>query len=761
MTIKNSSEGIYKKLREQRIVFLGQLITDDYANFITQEFLFLEEQDETKEIYLYINSPGGSVTASFKIYDTIQNIKPDVVTVCVDSAAGMAGLLLAAGTRGKRICLSNSKVMLCQIQGTVKSKEQAQEILSLKQRLNKLLAFHTGKKVQQIEQDTETNFFLSPKDAKKYGIVDAIIDEHNKVIAQVTATLPSKNKLNSSTNNSVEGDFVATAIIEKANSKIVESEGEEHLPKIKDTSKSKHPFESNENGDKKLQRIFPPIQPNIYQLNYDFSKVTPDEKVALNLLNLSNTKLNQVKKLFGCNLDAQGKLSRLLHWHRLAIETELAGQWKQADFYWKQVQIEIQQLAKQDKLWSTLVKELAKEPGVVVMNNPVKMRQRLVDELFIDTHYNFYHSIAQQSGKLEIKEQAFMHIKYIEELVKWSSFSGDNLLAQLDYPWQKQINLYRESEKWNEAFLVCKGRLKLFPDSIKFQNELVDMKTKAVLENLTGKSQKISEQARNLKREINFLEKLLKKYPYNLIIYQSIAGLYCKRSIRLSANKQIAKALLDVEKALTYNPDCIEAHQINKQLIKQIPINGLKELKLKEHFTSSSQYQAIRDGRNAAKAKYPAWQSLQQNKNVVNIPDVLQSNPVFRPKLNLEKPQNEPFLLWIVSRQDMGLKMLAGLAVFSLVFTGGFMLRELSATSVRNQTYLEIIQADREQDYQEIIKKAEEFLTNSSFKGKDVREDEVRLLYAQAFIQWIDNKGEKIDNNDWNIINRYEQLNNN
>lgn len=523
----------------------------------------------------------------------------------------------------------------------------------------------------------------------------------------------------------------------------------------------KHTFEFNENGEKKLPRIFPPIQPNIYQSNYDFSKATPDKKIALILLDLSNKKLTQAEKLFGFNLDAQGKLSRLLYCHRLAIETELAGECKQANFYWKQVQIEIQQLAKQDELWSTLVKELAKEPGVVVMKDPVKMRQRLVDELFIDTHYNFYHSIAQQSGKLEIKEQAFMHIKYIEELVNLSSFSGDNLLAQLDYPWQKQINLYQESEKWNEAFLVCKGRLELFPDSIKFQNELVDMKTKAALANLTGKSQKISEEARNLKREINFLEKLLKKYPYNLIIYQSIAGLYCKRSIRLSANKQIAKALLDVEKALTYNPDCIEAHRIKKELSKQISTNSLKEFELKERFTSSSQYQAIRDGRNLAKAKYPAWQSLQQNKDVVQIPDVLQSNPVFRPKLNLEQTKNEPFLLWILSRQDMGLKMLAGLAGFFLIFTGVFMLRELSATSVRNRTYLEIIQAEREQDYQKIIEKAEEFLTNSSFKGKDVREDEVRLLYAQAFVQWIDNKEEKIDNNDWKIINRYEQLNNN
>ncbi|MDJ0531356.1 MAG: ATP-dependent Clp protease proteolytic subunit [Xenococcaceae cyanobacterium MO_207.B15] len=791
MTVNHSSDLVDGKLIKQRIIFLGQAITDDSANFIVKQLLFLEEQDETKEIYLYINSPGGSVIAGFKIYDTIQNIKPDVVTVCVDLAAGMAGLLLAAGTRDKRICLSNSKVMLCQIQGAVKSEEQAQEILSLKQRLNKLLAFHTGQKVQQIEQDTETDFFLSPKDAKKYGIVDAIIDEHNHVIAQIIAILPSKNQLNSSTNNSVEDNFVATASTKKVNSKIVDSEREEHQPKIKDTSKSKHTFESNENGDKKLQRIFPPIQRNIYQSNSDFSKVTPDEKVALKLLDLSNKKLNKVEKLFGCNLDAQGKLSRLLDWHRSAIETELAGQWKQAGFYWKQVQIEIQKLAKQDKLWSTLVKELANEPGVVVMNDPVKMRQRLVEELFIDTHYNFYHSIAQQSGKLEIKEQAFMHIKYLEGLVNLSSFSDDDLLAHLDYPWQKQINIYIESEKWTEAYLVCKSRLIFFPYSIKFQNELIEMRIKAILailNNSTSRKQLLKD-IKDLKQEIIWFRKLIKIYPNNMTIFQFIAILYSTCAIKLNNSKQVSKAILYIEKALNYNPDFAQAYRVKQQLEKQMnqlqasakEINNklfsrkqtvisaegkwiLKEastgFSLRNNYQKSSEFKAIADAYCVAKTKYPNLLEADISNNVI-IPNTLQKTPVFKPEFNSVKLKNEPFLPWLFSHQDLRFKMLPAFASLLLLISGGFVLRESFASSVRNRAYQEILEASQKYDSLKVIENAEQFLTHKSVKGKDSREGEVQKIYAQALVQWLSEKGEQLDNTDWKIINRYQRLNNN
>ena len=527
----------------------------------------------------------------------------------------------------------------------------------------------------------------------------------------------------------------------------------------KDSSSSNHIEKNN------LQRFFPPIQADIYKSSYNLSEVNPDRKVALKILNLANKKLNKFETLLSWNLDAQEKLGRFLHQHSLAIKTELEGEWKQAGFYWTQVSSEIEQLAKQDDLWLTLVKELASEPGVVVMKDPVKMRQRLVKELLIDTHYNFYHSIDQQSAKLEIKEQAFVHIKYIEDIVELSSVSGDDLLAILDYPWQKQINLYQEAEKWHEAFFVCQDRLKLFPDSVKFQNELVTMKTKAALATLTSKAHKSFKDLLDFKQDIRYLNNLLEKYPDNLIIYHSLAVLHCKLSLCLTGNRQIDQALLNVEKALTYNPECIEAHRIQKQLTRQIPRGSSSELKLQEKFKASSKSQKIKDGLALAKEKHSAWQKLQTNQNVVYIPEALQSNPVFQPTLNLDNPKNEPFLRWIFSFQDMKVKILAIFSSIFLLSSGGFLFREIYANSVRNRTYFVILEADKDRAYPKnienvdkeqidlkIIENAEDFLNHSSFKGKDVREGDVRRLYSQAFVQWITNKGEELNNNDWNII---------
>src|SRR5256714_12864551 len=168
---------IYSRLLKDRIVFLGSVVTDEVANVITAQFLFLESEDPERDIFFYINSPGGSVTAGLAIYDTMQYVKPDVSTLCVGQAASMGALLLAAGDKDKRFCLPNSRVMIHQpmggFQGQASDVEiHAKEILYLRSRLNEIMAKHTGQSVERISRDTDRDNFLSADEAVKFGIVD-------------------------------------------------------------------------------------------------------------------------------------------------------------------------------------------------------------------------------------------------------------------------------------------------------------------------------------------------------------------------------------------------------------------------------------------------------------------------------------------------------------------------------------------------------------------------------------------------------------
>jgi len=171
---------IYSRLLKDRIVFLGDTVDDGVANTIIAQLLFLESQDKEKDIKLYINSPGGSVTAGLAIYDTIQYIKPDVSTICVGLAASMAATLLASGTKGKRLVLPNSEILIHQVMGgaegqAIDIKIRAERILRIKDRLNDILAKHTGQSLDKIEKDTDRDYFMTADEALKYGIVDKII----------------------------------------------------------------------------------------------------------------------------------------------------------------------------------------------------------------------------------------------------------------------------------------------------------------------------------------------------------------------------------------------------------------------------------------------------------------------------------------------------------------------------------------------------------------------------------------------------------
>lgn len=172
---------IYSRLLKSRIVFLGTAINDDVANLVIAQLLFLESEDPEKDIYIYINSPGGEVSAGLAIYDTIRHIKPKVATVCVGQAASMAAILLAAGDKGKRYALPHSRVMIHQPLGSAYGPAadieiHTREILKIKRVLNEILSYHTGQPIEKIERDTDRDYFMSAYEAKDYGIVDEILE---------------------------------------------------------------------------------------------------------------------------------------------------------------------------------------------------------------------------------------------------------------------------------------------------------------------------------------------------------------------------------------------------------------------------------------------------------------------------------------------------------------------------------------------------------------------------------------------------------
>lgn len=174
---------IYSRLLEDRIVFLGMPVTDDVANYIIAQLLFLEAEDPEKDINLYINSPGGSVTAGLAIYDTMQFIRPDVATICLGQAASMGAVLMAAGAKGKRFALPYSRFLLHQLMGGVRGQAtdieiQAREIVRIGEMVDDILVKHTGRTVEDIRHDSDRDFFMSAEEAKTYGLVDAVLTRH-------------------------------------------------------------------------------------------------------------------------------------------------------------------------------------------------------------------------------------------------------------------------------------------------------------------------------------------------------------------------------------------------------------------------------------------------------------------------------------------------------------------------------------------------------------------------------------------------------
>lgn len=185
MVVEKSSMGeraydIYSRLLKDRVIFIGTPVDDNIANLVIAQLLFLESEDPKKDVYIYINSPGGSVSAGLAVYDTMKYIKCDVATICVGMAASMAAVLLAGGSKGKRFSLPHSRILIHQVMGGTQGQAsdidiQAKEILRMKALLNEILAEHTGQSISKIDRDTDRDYYMSPEEAKKYGLIDKVM----------------------------------------------------------------------------------------------------------------------------------------------------------------------------------------------------------------------------------------------------------------------------------------------------------------------------------------------------------------------------------------------------------------------------------------------------------------------------------------------------------------------------------------------------------------------------------------------------------
>lgn len=533
-------------------------------------------------------------------------------------------------------------------------------------------------------------------------------------------------------------------------------------------------------------RIFPQIQPDIYTKRYHISALTPEQKVACKLLALANKKFTKWERLIGWKLDAQGKIGRLLFQHQLAIEAELEGQWKQADFYWSQVQIEIKTLAKQKYIWLTLALEIAAEPGVQVMKDPVKMRQRLVDELLIDTHITFYNELVQQVKKLALYNRAFAHIDYIMELLNLSNLSGNPLLALLGEAWKKQIILYQKEGRWNEAIRVCTNRLKYFPESINFQEKLAEVYVLEILEKLSNEKSKQLQDAKKLISGIDHLEKLLKKYPHSLAIFQGIGRLYYASAIKLTNGGKRSEGLLHLQKALTYHPDLDQkVYEIRHQLIEAMRISKSYEQNFQEPiagrtnrtfdsdeeqilneaniaFILTKDYINSPEAKATAEAFKKAVKRLQDENQLsrVIIPASSHNRPILNPKSNQDKQKAEPFFPWVFSRQDLNLKLQATFASILVLIAGNLAIREPLVSSARNSAYEQITAEAKKDNYQGIVEEAEKFFANDPM-GRDNREREVKQLYDLAFMNWFLEQEDQLDDDALIHIKRYKAFSKN
>lgn len=305
-----------------------------------------------------------------------------------------------------------------------------------------------------------------------------------------------------------------------------------------------------------FQRVFPPIGPDLYSTGADPADLTPDQQAARNLLALANKEFTTWERFLGWKLGAPGRIGRVLLHHRLAMAAELEAQWQRADFFWNEVHKVIKSVCEQPEVWAALVEVVAKESGVAIMNDPEQLRRHLVEEIFIDTHCAFYNGRVQQIEKRDPEYRAFVHINYIKRLIDSLALPADEYLAVLNPPAELIVKLYQEAKQWDQAIEVCTDMLNRYPHLVDYQDRLASLhftKTQTKLNNGKSESQNLQD-AKTLQATITILEGLRKKYPHNVTIFEILGHLHHLCAVKLANGKRLSDALVEVQKALMFNP---------------------------------------------------------------------------------------------------------------------------------------------------------------------------------------------------------------
>lgn len=337
------------------------------------------------------------------------------------------------------------------------------------------------------------------------------------------------------------------------------------------------------------ERVFPSISANLYSLNFDSANLTAEQQAACKVLKLIEQKFS------GSRLDVLGCFGQLLRYHQSAITSELASKWQRADFFWREMQVELKKLVQKLEVWQDLALAVAGHSDAVIMNNPVKLRQLLLHELFIDTHRAFYNSLIQNVTKVSWNERAFVHIDYIQQLLELSVVDGEEVKNLLGESWQTRINACKESKKWQLAIKYCQQRLKYLPHNIYFQGELAEIHYLVTLSKLMEENVELyyTKNAKYLLKGIKKIEKYLKIYPYSLKIFELLSALYRLRAVNLAKNELLAQSLVCGEKAITYNPYFEKAVATRNELIEIMDQLQQRMNQLLAQVTNNSQSSSI------------------------------------------------------------------------------------------------------------------------------------------------------------------------
>jgi proteasome lid subunit RPN8/RPN11 len=524
----------------------------------------------------------------------------------------------------------------------------------------------------------------------------------------------------------------------KADSKEVQKKLKNALRKIEKLQK-KLPDFSKEDDAKKLatlseadradfvimqgvnspQRIFPKIEPDLYNNLNLLGELTPDQKIARRILKLHNQKLSFRQRYRGQRLHAVEKLGRLLLLHKMAMSAELEYQWERADIFWREMYDQFKVVYKQNKVWQTVVENLATIHGVKKLNDPEQLRQILMNEIFMDAHCGFYNDRIRQIQKLRSDDRAFVHYLFLQELVKLSELSAHKQVAILSPPTKAYVRLLEAKKRRKQAIRLCSQVLLQNPGDTDLQNRLAELHFADTIRKVKKRSSKPKNwrNAKTLSKGIQVMTALHKSYPENTTVEGFLGRLHAIRAVQLGNSLQHSEqALVEAQKA---------AILFEKAVQRPNNSNGRKS-----------------NG------------SEKRRKLVTKTPTSLS-------KRSISKIQKKgfPFTFWLFSKQNRSLKVQAAIAVILVALTISIGIYDFEARRTRNMAYEAVLQAVDNDDYIRILDEAERFLSTSPFNKNDVRIHEVIEHYKSAFVRWFLMQDDNLNNEALFRIKRYEAFN--